>query len=64
MLVLSRKFDQSIQIGETIKITVLRIGATSVRVGIEAPPELKIFRSELLGQTETVEQCTPQPEAA
>ena len=36
MLVLSRKLDQEILIGEEVKITVLRISGNTVRIGIEA----------------------------
>jgi carbon storage regulator len=48
MLVLTRRFDESIQIGPDITITVVRIGPGSVRIGIEAPEGLGIARSELL----------------
>lgn len=47
MLVLSRKKGESIQIGNDVIITVVRFGRSRVRVGIEAPEELKILRREL-----------------
>lgn len=48
MLVLTRKEGQVIHVGSDIRITILRIGGGSVvRVGIEAPPEIKILRGEL-----------------
>jgi len=47
MLVLSRKKDESIVIGDIV-ITVLEIRAGKVRIGIEAPAEVAIFRKELL----------------
>lgn len=47
MLVLSRKEDQSIRIGKDVVITVTRISGDQVRIGIEAPPDVKILRSEL-----------------
>ena len=47
MLVLTRKTQQSIQIGENITITVLRVKGRSVRIGIEAPNEVKVLRAEL-----------------
>lgn len=46
MLVLSRKQGESIQIGDDITITVLRIG-TNVRIGIDAPKSVTVLRSEL-----------------
>ncbi len=47
MLVLTRKLDESIQLGNDIKITVLRIKGNTVRIGIEAPRDVRVIRSEL-----------------
>lgn len=47
MLVLSRKPGERILIGNDIAITVIRIGPNSVRIGIDAPPEMNIVRDEL-----------------
>ena len=47
MLVLSRKTQQSIRIGESITVTIVRIKGNTVRVGIEAPESIKIMRGEL-----------------
>ncbi|MFM7129834.1 MAG: carbon storage regulator CsrA [bacterium] len=48
MLVLSRKMNESIVIGDNIVITVVKVDRNTVRLGIEAPPEVKVFRQELL----------------
>lgn len=48
MLVLSRKFDESIIIDGHIRITVLGIRGQQVRIGIEAPPNVRVVREELL----------------
>ena len=48
MLVLSRKPGERIHIGTDVKITVIRIGPNSVRIGIDAPGHLNIVREELL----------------
>ena len=47
MLVLSRKPGERILVGEDVKITVIRIGPNSVRIGIDAPGHLNIVREEL-----------------
>ena len=47
MLVLSRKAEESMYIGDDIKITVLDIRGGQVRIGITAPQEEKIHREEV-----------------
>ena len=47
MLVLTRKVDEKINIGDDIILTVLEIGRTSVKLGIDAPKNVSIFREEL-----------------
>ena len=47
MLVLTRKIDQTINIGDDIKIKIVEIGNGFVKLGIEAPRELPIYREEL-----------------
>jgi carbon storage regulator len=47
MLVLTRKIGESIIIGGGIKVTVTSIDGNKVRLGIEAPPEVRIDREEV-----------------
>jgi len=47
MLVLSRKETQRIRLGDSIVITVVRLGGEKVRLGIEAPKEMLVLRDEL-----------------
>ena len=47
MLVLSRKADESIDIDGRIKVKILKIKGNRVRIGIEAPDDVAIVRSEL-----------------
>lgn len=48
MLVLSRKLGEKICIGDNIRITVVDVERGKIRLGIEAPREIPIFRQELL----------------
>jgi carbon storage regulator len=47
MLVLSRKLDESIMVGDTIVITVCDIVGDKVRLGITAPTEIPVHRQEV-----------------
>ena len=47
MLVLTRKSQEKIQIGDNITITILRVKGQTVRVGVEAPRSTKVIRGEL-----------------
>lgn len=47
MLVLTRKSNQSIMIGDEIEVTVLSIMGEKVRIGIQAPREIPVFRKEI-----------------
>ena len=51
MLVLTRKVNESLLIGEDIVITVVEIKGDKVRLGIEAPKEISIVRSEIAPQS-------------
>jgi carbon storage regulator len=50
MLVLSRKLGERIWIGENISIVVVDICRDKVRIGIEAPKDVPIYRQELLDE--------------
>ena len=47
MLVLTRKSNQSIMIGDDIEVTVLSITGEKVRIGIQAPRDIPVFREEV-----------------
>jgi carbon storage regulator len=47
MLVLSRKVGEKILIGDHICVTVVRVAEGIVRIGVEAPQEMPIFREEI-----------------
>ncbi len=56
MLVVTRKANESISIDDNIEITVLEVTKDKVKIGINAPKEVKIFRSELKTLKQTNEQ--------
>jgi carbon storage regulator len=47
LLVLTRKSNQSIMIGDEIEISVLSVVGEKVRIGIQAPQEVPVFRMEI-----------------
>lgn len=50
MLILTRKPGESLYIGDTVKVTIVEIKGNQIRVGIEAPSELRIYREEIYVQ--------------
>jgi carbon storage regulator len=64
MLVLSRKLGEKIYIGENICITVVDIDRGKIRLGIEAPRDVPIYRQELLPLKANAEgTATPPPQS-
>ena len=47
MLVLTRKTNQSIMIGDDVEVTVLAVARDKIRLGITAPREVPVFRKEV-----------------
>lgn len=50
MLVLTRKRSEMIQIGENIFVKVIQTGHSTVKIGIEAPADVRVLRAELTGK--------------
>ena len=47
MLVLSRKVNQSIMVGDNVRVVVVAVDRDQVKLGIEAPREIAVHRSEI-----------------
>jgi carbon storage regulator len=47
MLILSRKIDEQIKIGDNITLTIIEVRGDQVKIGIEAPKSVKVFREEV-----------------
>jgi carbon storage regulator len=57
MLVLTRKANQRILIGRDVTVTILHIKGRRVKIGIQAPSGIKVFRGELVDKS----RSTPRP---
>ncbi|MBU0458877.1 carbon storage regulator CsrA [Patescibacteria group bacterium] len=61
MLVLSRQRDESIRIGDNIVITVVDVRGDKVRLGIDAPKEVPVHRTEVFEAIQRESQREPVP---
>ena len=50
MLVLTRKIDEEINIGSDVKIRILAISENQIKIGIEAPKDIQIYRGEVFNK--------------
>ncbi len=62
MLVLTRKSNQSIMIGDDIEVSVLAIMGEKVRIGIQAPRDVPVFRKEVYLEIQQ-ERSAGEPDA-
>ena len=62
MLVLSRKPGETLQVGRDITITVVEIKGNRVRLGIDAPKDVAVVRTELANTASRRPDDQPQPE--
>lgn len=53
MLVLTRRIGESIQIGQEIEIHIISVEGNQIRIGVDAPKDVLVLRSELSGQSES-----------
>jgi carbon storage regulator len=61
MLVLTRKSNQSIMIGDDIEVSVLSIMGEKVRIGIQAPRDIPVFRKEVYLEIQQERQAEAVP---
>ena len=54
MLVLTRKVNETVYVGNDIVISVVKIDRNKVRLGIAAPPDVDIRRTEIVGKTNKI----------
>lgn len=59
MLVLTRKPNQSIMIGDNVEVSVLSVVGEKVRIGIHAPQDIPVFRTEIYVELERGEAGEP-----
>lgn len=59
MLILSRRESECICLGENIVLTIVSLGNDKVRIGVQAPPGVRILRSELEVETTTLPLAPP-----
>lgn len=57
MLILSRKLDESILIGDSITLKVISIEKGSVKLGIDAPANIRVLRTELINAVKDSNQA-------
>jgi len=60
MLVLTRKAGEAIAIGDQITIKVLEVKGTSIRIGIDAPAGIRIYREEIYVKVKEQNQLASQ----
>ena len=66
MLVLSRKINQSIMVGDNVRVVVVAVDRDQVKLGIEAPREIAVHRSEIYEEIQRANRSAaeaPQPAA-
>ncbi len=59
MLILTRRVGESITIGEDVKVTVLGVKGSQVRVGIDAPKDVPVHREEIYDRIKNEERGGP-----
>jgi carbon storage regulator len=64
MLLLTRKLGENIRIGDDVKITIVEVKGNHVKLGIDAPPSVKVHREEIYERIQQERQRAAQAEQA
>lgn len=62
MLILSRKMNEKITIGDQITVTIIEIRGDQVKIGVEAPKNVKVFRQEIFNAIQNENRAAVSPE--
>lgn len=60
MLILSRKIDEKIKIGNDITVTLIGVSGDQVKIGVEAPKNIKVFRQEVFDDIQRQNKAAAQ----
>lgn len=63
MLILTRKVGETIRIGGNVLVRVLEVRGGQVRLGVDAPADVRIFREEIYRATEAAGEAAAPPDA-
>jgi carbon storage regulator len=64
MLVLTRKLNQSIMIGDEIEVSVLSVAGDKVRIGVQAPRTVPVYRREVYVEIQREQAAATEPTTA
>jgi carbon storage regulator len=64
VLVLSRRVGESVVIGNDVVVTVLEVRGDIIRIGVDAPREVPVHRSEVFAAIEAANKAAAAPDAA
>ncbi|QTQ11634.1 carbon storage regulator CsrA [Treponema parvum] len=62
MLILARKIDEKIKIGEDITLTIIEVRGDQVKIGVEAPKNIRVFRQEVFDAIQSENKAAVAPE--
>ncbi|MDR0707957.1 MAG: carbon storage regulator CsrA [Treponema sp.] len=60
MLILSRKVNEKIMIGDDIAISIIEIKGDQIRIGVDAPRSVKVFRQEVIAEIKAANKAASE----